>query len=182
MWPTEQSGFWPPTRSRSSSARCTPNRCSCSAQWARLYHFSRQEFGRAACWGLLVGLTRLNGALLAAPLALHRDRVLGAARENGCVRRRGRARHRPGDLRALHLESHRQSLRVRERPDGVGQDLQWIGNAGGPAVLDSRQRRLERLRRRSRLRRATMRLAPCSPSPLSGRSPAASVWLMDCSW
>jgi hypothetical protein len=35
-----------------------------------LYHFSRQQFGRAACWGLLVGLTRLNGALLAAPLAL----------------------------------------------------------------------------------------------------------------
>lgn len=35
-----------------------------------LYHFSRQEFGRAACWGLLVGLTRLNGSLLALPLAL----------------------------------------------------------------------------------------------------------------
>jgi len=33
------------------------------------YHFSRQEFGRAACWGLLVGLTRLNGALLVLPLA-----------------------------------------------------------------------------------------------------------------
>ena len=35
-----------------------------------LYHFSRQQFGRAACWGLLVGLTRLNGALLVLPLAL----------------------------------------------------------------------------------------------------------------
>src|SRR4249919_639009 len=35
-----------------------------------LYHFSRQQFRRAACWGLLVGLTRRNGALLAAPLAL----------------------------------------------------------------------------------------------------------------
>jgi mannosyltransferase PIG-V len=34
-----------------------------------LYHFSRQQFGRAACWGLLVGLTRLNGSLLALPLA-----------------------------------------------------------------------------------------------------------------
>jgi hypothetical protein len=33
------------------------------------YHFSKQEFGRAACWGLLVGLTRLNGALLVLPLA-----------------------------------------------------------------------------------------------------------------
>src|SRR4051794_38854924 len=35
-----------------------------------IYHFVRQEFGRAACWGLLVGLTRVNGALLALPLAL----------------------------------------------------------------------------------------------------------------
>jgi hypothetical protein len=35
-----------------------------------LYHFSRQQFGRAAGWGLLVGLTRVNGALLALPLAL----------------------------------------------------------------------------------------------------------------
>ena len=34
------------------------------------YHFSRREFGRAAVWGLLVGLTRLNGALLALPLAV----------------------------------------------------------------------------------------------------------------
>jgi hypothetical protein len=33
------------------------------------YHFSRREFSRAACWGLLVGLTRLNGALLVLPLA-----------------------------------------------------------------------------------------------------------------
>ncbi|MGH9143941.1 MAG: mannosyltransferase family protein [Vicinamibacterales bacterium] len=35
-----------------------------------LYHFSRQQFGRAAGWGVLVGLTRLNGALLVLPLAL----------------------------------------------------------------------------------------------------------------
>ena len=34
------------------------------------YHFSKQEFGRAACWGLLVGLTRLNGALLVLPLGV----------------------------------------------------------------------------------------------------------------
>ncbi len=34
------------------------------------YHFSRQQFGRAAGWGVLVGLTRLNGALLVLPLAL----------------------------------------------------------------------------------------------------------------
>jgi hypothetical protein len=33
------------------------------------FHFSRQQFGRAAAWGLLVGLTRLNGALLVLPLA-----------------------------------------------------------------------------------------------------------------
>ena len=34
------------------------------------YHFTRQQFGRAAFWGLLVGLTRLNGALLSIPLAI----------------------------------------------------------------------------------------------------------------
>ena len=34
------------------------------------YHFSKEQFGRAALWGLLVGLTRLNGSLLALPLAL----------------------------------------------------------------------------------------------------------------
>lgn len=53
-----------------------------------LYHFSRDQFGRAACWGLLVGLTRLNGVLLVLPLALLaipslarpvRLRALGAA-------------------------------------------------------------------------------------------------------
>lgn len=34
------------------------------------YHFTRGEYRRAALWGLLVGLTRLNGALLALPLAV----------------------------------------------------------------------------------------------------------------
>jgi len=35
---------------------------------ATFHHFTKQQFGRAACWGGLVGLTRLNGALLAIPL------------------------------------------------------------------------------------------------------------------
>ena len=34
------------------------------------YHFSKQQFGRAAAWGVLVGLTRVNGAFLAVPLAV----------------------------------------------------------------------------------------------------------------
>jgi mannosyltransferase PIG-V len=34
------------------------------------YHFSKQQFGRAALWGVLVGLTRLNGSMLSLPLAL----------------------------------------------------------------------------------------------------------------
>jgi len=34
------------------------------------YHFSKQEFGRAALWGVLVGLTRPNGVLLVLPLAI----------------------------------------------------------------------------------------------------------------
>jgi len=34
------------------------------------YHFTKGQFGRAALWGLLVGLTRLNGSLLVLPLGL----------------------------------------------------------------------------------------------------------------
>ena len=35
-----------------------------------LHHFRRREFIRAGLWGLVIGLTRPNGALLAIPLAL----------------------------------------------------------------------------------------------------------------
>lgn len=41
------------------------------------HHFSKRQFGRAACWGLLVGLTRLNGSLLILPLGVL---ALGSAR------------------------------------------------------------------------------------------------------
>jgi hypothetical protein len=34
------------------------------------HHFRRREFTRAACWGLVIGLTRPNGGLLSVPLAL----------------------------------------------------------------------------------------------------------------
>jgi hypothetical protein len=34
------------------------------------FHFSKRQFARAALWGLLVGLTRLNGSLLMLPLGL----------------------------------------------------------------------------------------------------------------
>jgi hypothetical protein len=37
---------------------------------AAFYHFSKQEYWRAGAWGLLVGLTRMNGAMLAAPLLI----------------------------------------------------------------------------------------------------------------
>ncbi len=37
---------------------------------ATFYHVTERQYGRAALWGLLVGLTRLNGALLAVPLAI----------------------------------------------------------------------------------------------------------------
>jgi Gpi18-like mannosyltransferase len=42
------------------------------------YHFSHRQFGRAALWGLLVGLTRLNGALLVIPLFVL---IIGWARQ-----------------------------------------------------------------------------------------------------
>ena len=53
-----------------SSARRTPNRCFSSARVATIYHFRRDEFVRAAAWGLLVGLTRPNGCFLSIVLAL----------------------------------------------------------------------------------------------------------------
>jgi len=34
------------------------------------YHFSKEQFGRAAAWGVLAGLTRVNGAFLVVPLAV----------------------------------------------------------------------------------------------------------------
>jgi hypothetical protein len=37
---------------------------------ATFYHVTKRQFGRAGAWGLLVGLTRLNGALLAVPIAI----------------------------------------------------------------------------------------------------------------
>jgi hypothetical protein len=37
---------------------------------AAFYHFKRQQFGRAAIWGLIVGLTRPPGCLLSIPLAV----------------------------------------------------------------------------------------------------------------
>jgi hypothetical protein len=56
------------------------------------YHFSKQQFARAALWGLLVGLTRINGSLMVFPLALlafssvaprHRLQALAAAAAPG---------------------------------------------------------------------------------------------------
>ena len=32
------------------------------------YHFTKRQYGRAAMWGIVVGLTRLNGALMVVPL------------------------------------------------------------------------------------------------------------------
>jgi hypothetical protein len=37
---------------------------------AAFFHFERQEWGRAAMWGLVSGMVRPNGALLALPLAI----------------------------------------------------------------------------------------------------------------
>lgn len=37
---------------------------------ATMYHFRHEQFGRAALWGVLVGLTKTNGFLLSIPLAI----------------------------------------------------------------------------------------------------------------
>jgi Mannosyltransferase (PIG-V) len=49
---------------------------------ATFYHFTHGRFGRAAVWGLLVGLTKTNGFLLSIPLAL-----LAVSGQPGHVRR-----------------------------------------------------------------------------------------------
>ncbi len=50
------------------------------------YHFSKQEYGRAAGWGVLVGLTRLNGALLVLPLGILALGRLGPTRGSAPTR------------------------------------------------------------------------------------------------
>lgn len=52
------------------------------------YHFSKRQFARAALWGLLVGLTRLNGSLLVLPLGLL---ALGPTLRRGSGQARGSA-------------------------------------------------------------------------------------------
>ena len=59
---------------------------------AAFYHFSKRQFWHAAAWGLLVGLTRLNGSLLVIPLgwlALTLGRHTGRPRQARRDRRSG---------------------------------------------------------------------------------------------
>ena len=62
------------------------------------FHFSKQQFARAALWGLLVGLTRLNGALLMLPLGL-----LASGRRRRHGSRRSRRWRRPRRLASASL-------------------------------------------------------------------------------
>ena len=100
------------------------------------YHFSRHQFGRAALWGLLVGLTRLNGALLVIPLL-----VLATRPRSPCAFSRAGAgggvggRYRPGDLRAVHLAHDRRSAGVLRRAGRLGAELSRARRARPSAVL-----------------------------------------------
>ena len=61
---------------------------------AAFYHFSREEVGRAALWGVLVGLTRPNGFLLAAPLLVLATAAWLPASFAGQIRPHARRRKR----------------------------------------------------------------------------------------
>ena len=73
-----------------------------------LYHFSRQQFGRAACWGLLVGLTRVNGALLVLPLAM----LAISSSTSGMKSNRFRLHRRPGDHESLFFRKESPDLLI----------------------------------------------------------------------
>jgi Gpi18-like mannosyltransferase len=57
---------------------------------AAFYHLRRRELWRAGAWGLLVGLTRPNGAFLSVPLAL----IGGGAVDTRVAERRPGGKHR----------------------------------------------------------------------------------------
>jgi hypothetical protein len=64
---------------------------------AAFYHLSRGHSGRAAAWGLLVGLTRPNGFLLSVPLAVVAAQPLLIARTPVRLRWWWLGRSTPGD-------------------------------------------------------------------------------------
>ena len=137
------------------------------------YHFSKQQFGRAACWGLLVGLTRVNGALLVLPLAVLA--LSSAARATRTMKALAAAAAPATGLAIYALfiwQPHRQSARLCREPCGVGPHLPGPRHAGDASVFDPRQRRPERLRRHARLRRAERdRRALRDRDDLAGHAP-----------
>jgi hypothetical protein len=64
-----------------------------TAAW---YHMTKQHYGRASLWGLLVGLTRPNGVFLSVALAL----IVGAQRWPSIFGRRGVPRNTRAEERA----------------------------------------------------------------------------------
>ena len=170
--------------SRCSSAPSTPNRCSCSARSAPSTISRSGDYGRAALWGLLVGLTRLNGSLLMLPLAVlaiqsrpspprivtgwppwHRGPIAGLAIYVAFVW------PATGDPLAF-LSGQLAWGRQLPRP--------W--RPGLSAVFHHREGRSERLRRHARLRRPERASARCSRSRPSTRSRGVWDWPTPCSW
>ena len=90
------------------------------------YHFRRDELGRAALWGLAVGLTRPNGFFLCVPLgicALERSWIRETPPHAGGDCCRGGAGRRRAFVFALHLAADGESPRVGGRPRRVGAHL-----------------------------------------------------------
>jgi hypothetical protein len=75
------------------------------------YHFRKREFGRAAAWGLILGLTRPNGFFICVPLAL----LMVDRRSSG--RAGGESSHDPGAAGpSVASAAHERGLRRAVTP------------------------------------------------------------------
>ena len=122
------------------------------------YHFSRQQFGRAALWGLLVGPDAAQRRAADASARPARSWP-GAARtwieRKALAAAVGRLVSGLVDLRAVHLAADRRSARVLASGQiGLGPDVSGARDAGVHISTRSWPMRAERLRRHAGIRRA----------------------------
>ena len=165
---------------------------------ATFYHFTHARFGRAALWGLLVGLTKTNGFLLSIPLAMlavsgpttHARRAEPSDRAGQGWRplERSEGDCRRGDARRRHAAVFRVRLAGRRRPAGMAEGARRVGpRVSGARDARRRSREYHRERRRRRVCRVAAARSDQRARRLfrarqrSGPWPASSAWPTPCS-